>query len=59
MSDLERELQQMEAQYEKEFGDGSDGEEEGDSQELKEGQEGTGSLPVTNVRKNLCEGRVV
>uniref|UniRef100_A0A8C0GIL8 DnaJ homolog subfamily C member 21 n=1 Tax=Chelonoidis abingdonii TaxID=106734 RepID=A0A8C0GIL8_CHEAB len=28
MSDLERELQQMEAQYEKEFGDGSDEEEE-------------------------------
>nr|XP_056704473.1 dnaJ homolog subfamily C member 21 [Euleptes europaea] len=39
MSDLERELQQMEAQYEKEFGDGSDSEEEGGSQELKEGQE--------------------
>ncbi|XP_060092066.1 dnaJ homolog subfamily C member 21 [Heteronotia binoei] len=39
MSDLERELQQMEAQYEKEFGDGSDSEEEGESQELKEGEE--------------------
>ncbi|XP_054842534.1 dnaJ homolog subfamily C member 21 [Eublepharis macularius] len=39
MSDLERELQQMEAQYEKEFGDGSDSEEERESQEQKEGQE--------------------
>ncbi|XP_015263299.1 PREDICTED: dnaJ homolog subfamily C member 21 [Gekko japonicus] len=39
MSDLERELQQMEAQYEKEFGDGSDSEEDGESQEPKEGQE--------------------
>ncbi|KFU86004.1 DnaJ subfamily C member 21, partial [Chaetura pelagica] len=34
MSDLERELQEMEAQYEKEFGDGSD-EEELDEQETK------------------------
>ncbi|XP_062984225.1 dnaJ homolog subfamily C member 21 [Elgaria multicarinata webbii] len=36
MSDLERELQQMEAQYEKEFGDGSDVEEGAEEQELKE-----------------------
>ncbi|XP_064498095.1 dnaJ homolog subfamily C member 21 isoform X2 [Pseudopipra pipra] len=35
MSDLERELQEMEAQYEKEFGDGSDGEEELEEQETK------------------------
>ncbi|NWU84290.1 DJC21 protein, partial [Onychorhynchus coronatus] len=35
MSDLERELQEMEAQYEKEFGDGSDGEEEFEEQETK------------------------
>ncbi|XP_070599563.1 dnaJ homolog subfamily C member 21 [Erythrolamprus reginae] len=39
MSDLERELQQMEAQYEKEFGDGSDGEEEEEAEERKENQE--------------------
>uniref|UniRef100_A0A8D0LCJ4 DnaJ homolog subfamily C member 21 n=1 Tax=Sphenodon punctatus TaxID=8508 RepID=A0A8D0LCJ4_SPHPU len=32
MSDLERELQQMEAQYEKEFGDGSEEEEEREEQ---------------------------
>uniref|UniRef100_A0A0K8RW44 DnaJ homolog subfamily C member 21 n=1 Tax=Crotalus horridus TaxID=35024 RepID=A0A0K8RW44_CROHD len=38
MSDLERELQQMEAQYEKEFGDGS-GEEEEEKEERKENQE--------------------
>lgn len=39
MSDLERELQQMEAQYEKEFGDGSNSEEEREEQELKERQD--------------------
>ncbi|NXN86079.1 DJC21 protein, partial [Bombycilla garrulus] len=33
MSDLERELQEMEAQYEKEFGDGSGGEDELEEQE--------------------------
>ncbi|NXG35475.1 DJC21 protein, partial [Dromaius novaehollandiae] len=37
MSDLERELQEMEAQYEKEFGDGSDDEDELEEQEIKEG----------------------
>ncbi|XP_050799753.1 dnaJ homolog subfamily C member 21 isoform X1 [Gopherus flavomarginatus] len=37
MSDLERELQQMEAQYEKEFGDGSDDEEEREKLEPREG----------------------
>ncbi|XP_074712044.1 dnaJ homolog subfamily C member 21 isoform X3 [Strix uralensis] len=35
MSDLERELQEMEAQYEKEFGDGSDDEDELEEQETK------------------------
>ncbi|XP_035166605.1 dnaJ homolog subfamily C member 21 isoform X2 [Oxyura jamaicensis] len=39
MSDLERELQEMEAQYEKEFGDGSDDEDELEEQETKEGTE--------------------
>ncbi|KAM9167525.1 dnaJ homolog subfamily C member 21 isoform 1-T1 [Mergus octosetaceus] len=39
MSDLERELQEMEAQYEKEFGDGSDDEDELEEQETKEGIE--------------------
>ncbi|EOB03069.1 DnaJ-like protein subfamily C member 21, partial [Anas platyrhynchos] len=38
MSDLERELQEMEAQYEKEFGDGSD-DDELEEQETKEGIE--------------------
>lgn len=41
MSDLERELQEMEAQYEKEFGDGSDGEGELEEPETK-GVEGMG-----------------
>lgn len=41
MSDLERELQEMEAQYEKEFGDGSDDEDELEEQETK-GIEGMG-----------------
>ncbi|XP_053264626.1 dnaJ homolog subfamily C member 21 [Podarcis raffonei] len=36
MSDLERELQQMEAQYEKEFGDGSDEGEKEEEQESKD-----------------------
>ncbi|KAF7243902.1 hypothetical protein EYD10_09799 [Varanus komodoensis] len=36
MSDLERELQQMEAQYQKEFGDGSDDGDEVEEQEEKE-----------------------
>ncbi|XP_028916047.1 dnaJ homolog subfamily C member 21 [Ornithorhynchus anatinus] len=42
MADIERELQQMEAQYEKEFGDGSgdEEEEEVEEQEQKEGQDG-------------------
>ncbi|XP_009989535.1 PREDICTED: dnaJ homolog subfamily C member 21-like, partial [Tauraco erythrolophus] len=35
MSDLERELQEMEAQYEKEFGDGSGDEDELEEQEAK------------------------
>ncbi|NXW82561.1 DJC21 protein, partial [Alopecoenas beccarii] len=35
MSDLERELQEMEAQYEKEFGDGSDGEDGLEEQETE------------------------
>uniref|UniRef100_A0A6J0TS27 DnaJ homolog subfamily C member 21 n=1 Tax=Pogona vitticeps TaxID=103695 RepID=A0A6J0TS27_9SAUR len=39
MSNLERELQQMEAQYEKEFGDGTDEEEEQEEHESKEKQE--------------------
>ncbi|XP_068780800.1 dnaJ homolog subfamily C member 21-like isoform X1 [Struthio camelus] len=39
MSDLERELQEMEAQYEKEFGDGSDDEDELEEREIKEGIE--------------------
>uniref|UniRef100_A0A4X2LCU9 DnaJ homolog subfamily C member 21 n=1 Tax=Vombatus ursinus TaxID=29139 RepID=A0A4X2LCU9_VOMUR len=39
MADIEKELREMEAQYEKEFGDGSD-EEEMDEQETKEGQDG-------------------
>lgn len=41
MSDLEKELQEMEAQYEKEFGDGSSDEEELEEQETK-GIEGMG-----------------
>lgn len=44
MSDLERELQQMEAQYEKEFGDGSDDEEEREELEPREGIDGKGLL---------------
>ncbi|XP_042308234.1 dnaJ homolog subfamily C member 21 [Sceloporus undulatus] len=39
MSELERELQQMEAQYEKEFGDGSNDEEEKEELDCKEKQD--------------------
>jgi len=41
MSDLEKELQEMEAQYEKEFGDGS-GDEDGLEEQETKGIEGTG-----------------
>ncbi|KAM6156753.1 dnaJ homolog subfamily C member 21 [Erethizon dorsatum] len=39
MANMEKELQEMEAQYEKEFGDGSD-ENETEEHELKDGQDG-------------------
>lgn len=39
VANLEKELQEMEAQYEKEFGDGSD-EDEMEEHELKDGQDG-------------------
>lgn len=55
MSDLERELQEMEAQYEKEFGDGSDDEGELEEQETKEGIEGTGCGGVSCGGSLLCE----
>lgn len=35
LSDMEKELQEIEAQYEKEFGDGSDAEDELQQQETK------------------------
>lgn len=55
MSDLERELQEMEAQYEKEFGDGSDDEDELEEQETKEGIEGMGCGGVSCGRLLLCQ----
>ncbi|XP_049563966.1 dnaJ homolog subfamily C member 21 isoform X2 [Orcinus orca] len=39
VADLEKELREMEAQYEKEFGDGS-GEDEAEERELQDGQDG-------------------
>uniref|UniRef100_A0A8C0C6V4 DnaJ homolog subfamily C member 21 n=1 Tax=Balaenoptera musculus TaxID=9771 RepID=A0A8C0C6V4_BALMU len=42
VADLEKELREMEAQYEKEFGDGS-GEDEAEEQELQDGQDGKDS----------------
>nr|XP_044988456.1 dnaJ homolog subfamily C member 21 isoform X2 [Jaculus jaculus] len=42
VADLEKELREMEARYEKEFGDGSD-ENEGEEQELKDGKDGKDS----------------
>lgn len=49
MSDLERELQEMEAQYEKEFGDGSGDEDELEEQETK-GIEGMGCWVVFCIK---------
>ncbi|KAF4024462.1 hypothetical protein G4228_016425 [Cervus hanglu yarkandensis] len=42
VADLEKELREMEAQYEKQFGDGS-GEDEVEDQELRDGQDGKDS----------------
>ncbi|XP_047623240.1 dnaJ homolog subfamily C member 21 [Phacochoerus africanus] len=42
VADLEKELREMEAQYEKEFGDGS-GEDETEERELRDGQDGKDS----------------
>lgn len=55
MSDLERELQEMEAQYEKEFGDGSGGEDELEEQETK-GIEGMvcGEVIYTESLQSEC-----
>lgn len=39
LADLEKALREMEAQYEKEFGDGSE-EDEGEEHEPREGQDG-------------------
>lgn len=39
LADLEKELREMEARYEKEFGDGSE-EDEGEEHELRDGQDG-------------------
>uniref|UniRef100_UPI00398F19C5 dnaJ homolog subfamily C member 21 n=1 Tax=Pristiophorus japonicus TaxID=55135 RepID=UPI00398F19C5 len=49
MSDLEKELQQMEAQYEKEFGDGSEGEDEAGSEEDGLVQNGAGEDPLAEL----------
>lgn len=39
LADLEKELREMEARYEREFGDGSE-EDEGEEHELRDGQDG-------------------
>ncbi|MBV99402.1 DnaJ subfamily C member 21, partial [Eschrichtius robustus] len=53
VADLEKELREMEAQYEKEFGDGS-GEDEAEEQELQDGQDGkdTCSFSMRNHEKS-------
>lgn len=55
MSDLEKELKEMEAQYEKEFGDGSDAEVELEGQETKEGTEGMEHEGVIRSESLQCE----
>ncbi|KAK1345378.1 hypothetical protein QTO34_014089 [Cnephaeus nilssonii] len=53
MADLEKELREMEARYEKEFGDGSE-EDEGEEHELRDGQDGKDSDEADGVE--LYEG---
>ncbi|XP_070267947.1 dnaJ homolog subfamily C member 21 [Myotis yumanensis] len=53
LADLEKELREMEARYEKEFGDGSE-EDEGEEQELRDGQDGKDSDEADGVE--LYEG---
>lgn len=50
VADLEKELREMEAQYEKEFGDGS-GEDEAEERELQDGQDGNLLHSLRNCRK--------
>lgn len=47
VADLEKELREMEARYEKEFGDGSD-ENEMEEHELKDGQDGNAFHSLRN-----------
>lgn len=50
MSELEKELQQMEAQYGEEFGDGSD------SEEVEDSDEGAGcSILLSPVWSNISD----
>lgn len=53
LANLEKELREMEAQYEKEFGDGSD-EDEMEEHELKDGQDGNFFQPLRIFRKCFC-----
>lgn len=50
VANLEKELQEMEAQYEKEFGDGSD-EDEMEEHELKDGQDGKDSDEMEDAER--------
>ena len=52
VADLEKELREMEAQYEKQFGDGS-GEDEAEDQELRDGQDGN-FLHSLNTIGSVC-----
>nr|XP_009942037.1 PREDICTED: dnaJ homolog subfamily C member 21 [Opisthocomus hoazin] len=55
MSDLEKELQEMEAQYEKEFGDGS-GDEDGLEEQETKGIEGTGDRLNDGTEAEFIDG---
>lgn len=52
VADLEKELREMEARYEKEFGDGSD-EDELEEHELKDEQDGNFLHSLRNFRKSM------
>ena len=53
VADLEKELRAMEAQYDKEFGDGSE-EDEVEECELKDGQDGNFLHSLRDLRKCFC-----
>lgn len=55
VADLEKELREMEARYEKEFGDGSE-EDDGEEQELRDGPDGNGRVRASGASGFWAQG---